>query len=268
MESSPVAHFTPSHPWGFLSLPFEIRNMIYPLLVCTNSSAHPCDERDAYTLDRLRWSMFIGQGASRLYPAILQTCKQINAEATPLLYLHNAFRFSDPTQALSWIHAIPKERVSLVRNMTIWLSSRKRELELLKEVLQMARGLRRLHIHTERMHALIIGDYVKDFPGTVVPWLEEHGGLKVAMSPWNGGLYIKERRHGGYLEITFLRSERDGLAAGEGGYAFNLRRWCRAVEVRDRWSADQPKIFPEMGGTMWEGVEESKLALLLAPPED
>lgn len=118
------------------------------------------------------------------------------------------------------------------------------------------------------MSYMNITDYVKDFTEEVVPWLEEHGGLKVAMSDWNGGLYEVNPRWSGYLEVRFLRSEHDGRAAGEGGCASNLWRWYRAVEVWDHKAAGQPKIFPQMRGMMWDGVEESQLALLLTPPED
>ncbi|KAH8592262.1 hypothetical protein B0O99DRAFT_597308 [Bisporella sp. PMI_857] len=67
----PLQEEAPVQPFAFLALPIEIRLLIYRLLLLSNSA--------------------ISYIPSRLHPAILATCRQINSEAREVLYGENTF---------------------------------------------------------------------------------------------------------------------------------------------------------------------------------
>ncbi|KAL8682584.1 MAG: hypothetical protein Q9186_001357 [Xanthomendoza sp. 1 TL-2023] len=72
----------------FLSLPLELRVYIYLELLISDFKDSP-DEPLLLWHDRTGRQQSLG-----IYPEILRTSKQINAEATPLLYKHNRFQLS------------------------------------------------------------------------------------------------------------------------------------------------------------------------------
>ncbi|KAL8852684.1 MAG: hypothetical protein Q9221_002444 [Calogaya cf. arnoldii] len=79
-------------PFPFLSLPLEIRHQIYSeLLIASVSSTSKTETEiiwhDRENRHRPRIHLYI-------YPKILQANKQINAEATPILYAHNKFKIA------------------------------------------------------------------------------------------------------------------------------------------------------------------------------
>ncbi|KAL8799295.1 MAG: hypothetical protein Q9182_005999 [Xanthomendoza sp. 2 TL-2023] len=74
----------------FLSLPLELRIHIYLQLLVSDPKDSPPEE------PLLLWHDRNGRGGKSLgiYPQILRTSKQINVEATPLLYERNKFQLS------------------------------------------------------------------------------------------------------------------------------------------------------------------------------
>lgn len=76
----------------FLAAPFEIRKMVFEYLLV--SVVQPVD------LSRKKLSG--SSSNSMFHPSILATCKQVHAEATPILYDWNIFSlyFRSPWQCL------------------------------------------------------------------------------------------------------------------------------------------------------------------------
>ncbi|KAL8717168.1 MAG: hypothetical protein Q9225_005569, partial [Loekoesia sp. 1 TL-2023] len=260
----------------FLSLPAEVRDMIYPLLLIrtippthsptlspalfTNDSFFdgprtrpfrpklPDTDRHLYPLDPYN-NKAEPKGPSYVYPTILSTCKQIRSEAAPILYTNNAFEFNGSDRASNWIRTIDNEHACRVRDMTIWLPKRKRALKQVKEVMKTAKGLRRLHLHTHRMTIQSAEEFIKTFPKTVVPWLEEHETLRLAMSrdtkeykdsralrryKWGFeeyttyGIALGSRWQGGVC-VTFVAKEQDGIEKDD-GKCFDVGVWRQAME--------------------------------------
>ena len=54
-------------------------------------------------------------------PAILQTCKQISSETTPILYSQDVIALSSPTQMLKFKHQIRPRNLLLVTSLIIWV---------------------------------------------------------------------------------------------------------------------------------------------------
>ncbi|KAF2138867.1 uncharacterized protein K452DRAFT_194578, partial [Aplosporella prunicola CBS 121167] len=71
----------------FLRLPAELRNEIYSLLL--TSPTIPALQRKAARCTT--YSAARALPRADIHPAILQTCRQIHAEATPMLYGRNTF---------------------------------------------------------------------------------------------------------------------------------------------------------------------------------
>lgn len=66
-----------------LSLPSELRNAIYELLLIQDSRSAPADERQR--------SSSSGGGGHCICANVLRTCRQVHAEAAPILYGENMF---------------------------------------------------------------------------------------------------------------------------------------------------------------------------------
>ena len=196
-------------PLGLLSLPAEVRNAIYSLLLVraiTPTPSFPTQpfgdslpgwprsqymgllpptfpkaNRHLYPLDQYN-DVSMSKVLSLVYPTILLSCKQIYIEAAPILYANNAFEFSGSDKASAWINSLRSEHAELVRDITIWLPDRKDALRKLKRVMKTANGLRRLHLRTERIQIRHAEGFLESFPSTAVQWVEEHEHLKLAMS--------------------------------------------------------------------------------------
>lgn len=70
---------------SFLSLPLEVRIMIYRLLLVANKPL-ACEYGTGIDLEEPPWAK---SGAYHLQPAILRTCSQLHREASPILYREN-----------------------------------------------------------------------------------------------------------------------------------------------------------------------------------
>ena len=78
------AHPPAKPPFPFLSLPSELRNNIYRLLL--TSSSPEIASSPNILLTRTSNALL------NIHPALLLTCRQINAEATSILYAENRFQ--------------------------------------------------------------------------------------------------------------------------------------------------------------------------------
>ncbi|TPR11171.1 Berberine and berberine like family protein [Aspergillus niger] len=87
-----------------------------------------------------------------LHPSILHTCKQIHAEAFPILYTHNIFSITHPAQLLHHITNIGPLNTSLLRSLHIFVpwecssSDIWSWVVLLNDLSEHATGLRQLEI--------------------------------------------------------------------------------------------------------------------------
>ncbi|PVI02056.1 hypothetical protein DM02DRAFT_670839 [Periconia macrospinosa] len=91
----------PQTPFRFLDLPAEIRNMIYKRVLISNLG--PLEFRRRFVGYHGRFQYKITRERQPLHgredlfnTRILETCKQINAEASMVLYQGNEFRFKTP----------------------------------------------------------------------------------------------------------------------------------------------------------------------------
>ncbi|KAI7268189.1 hypothetical protein KC345_g7706 [Hortaea werneckii] len=75
---------------ALLSLPPELRNEIWRYLLVLHPSC-PSSSLSALEHPKPRHPSYPGSGHPRIYANILRTCKQANAEATPILYGENTF---------------------------------------------------------------------------------------------------------------------------------------------------------------------------------
>ncbi|MCJ1426023.1 hypothetical protein MMC29_003925 [Sticta canariensis] len=70
---------------SFLSLPLEVRIMIYRLLLVSDKPL-ACEYGTGIDLEELQWA---NSGEYHLQPAILRACSQLHREASPILYREN-----------------------------------------------------------------------------------------------------------------------------------------------------------------------------------
>lgn len=135
--------------FDFLALPPKARLRIYKyLLVCKPQDQITPEYRPA--------------AAQPLTPSILATCKQIHAEACPILYSKNEFLVSEPERIFRWFTQIGRLNIKHLRKVRIFveavystkeipfLSTASESLSWYKLLDQLAReatGLRHLHIY-------------------------------------------------------------------------------------------------------------------------
>ena len=110
MSRHQTADSPPSKPTtarvGFLDLSAELRNKIYVHLLHSEKTIHlwwTCDkDRCNHRVKR----NYHYKKRARVYPQILQVCKQVHAEATPILYGSNRFSLCEPQDVIAFVDQI------------------------------------------------------------------------------------------------------------------------------------------------------------------
>ncbi|RAK85233.1 hypothetical protein BO79DRAFT_289982 [Aspergillus costaricaensis CBS 115574] len=119
----------PPKPNLFLTLPPELRLLIYTHLL-TNKHHHrrTLSIADNITNNRPQLSTqnpihlhHHNNKTNNLHPSILLTCKQIHAEALPILYTHNTFSTTHPTPLHHHLTSIGPLNTSLLRSLHIFV---------------------------------------------------------------------------------------------------------------------------------------------------
>ena len=97
-----VSRYERNAPPPFFTLPPELRNRIYELLLLPNTN-----EQGPYSISR-----------HRLNPAILNVNRQIRSESAGIFFQNNTFQFSDPAICLRWLRTVPlkyREMITEIR---------------------------------------------------------------------------------------------------------------------------------------------------------
>ncbi|PYH68316.1 uncharacterized protein BO88DRAFT_405753 [Aspergillus vadensis CBS 113365] len=153
----------PPKPNLFLTLPPELRLLIYTHLLTnhdhdhralsvTNNIANNRPQFSTQNPIHLYHPHHHSNKKNNLHPSILLTCKQIHAEALPILYTHNTFSTTHPTQLHHHITSIGPLNTSLLRSLHIfvpWSNSSSTIwswIVLLHNLSEHATGLRYLEI--------------------------------------------------------------------------------------------------------------------------
>lgn len=131
----------------FLSLPPEMRLRIYDLLlVCRTRNGIPSYESIAKDYQQpLVLNPTIPQLGQPIFPAILQTCKQIYYEAISILYGSNIFDLENPAH----INKISRSKLKFLRHLVICpfqLSMATLWVGLLDTLIEEAKDLRNLKV--------------------------------------------------------------------------------------------------------------------------
>ncbi|KAI4143278.1 MAG: hypothetical protein L6R39_004637 [Caloplaca ligustica] len=122
----------PVVPYGFLSLPRELRDQIYEYVLSSNAEV-----MEPYDLEE------------GLVPAIIRTCKQVESEGCAVLYTKYTYLFNIPPWDLEWLTTIGKANVMRLKTIrivvapTYWKSLWYR---LLHSLARDAKGLRHVYI--------------------------------------------------------------------------------------------------------------------------
>lgn len=198
-----------------LALPTEIRLSIYDYLLVSR-----CDPNiNPSQMDGDKKKIFLEMPRMRdnrtMEPALLQTCKQIYFEASPILYSQNTHHITNPTTMLAFFNQIGPVHTKELKTLNIWVAYCVSGpwLPFLLRLAQDATGIRNIAIgwgidemafhHHERcglgddvslVRALgkiqglekleLIGFYAKRWP----EYLEKTtGALVTAYRPWNTG---------------------------------------------------------------------------------
>ncbi|PWY84044.1 hypothetical protein BO83DRAFT_413554 [Aspergillus eucalypticola CBS 122712] len=153
----------PHKPNLFLTLPPEIRLLIYTHLLTNHHNPH--HRRTLFAANNRPQLSTLNpihlythhhnhhhNKTNNLHPSILLTCKQIHAEALPILYTQNTFSTTHPTQLHHHITSIGPLNTSLLRSLHIfvpWSNSSSTIwswIVLLHNLSEHATGLRYLEI--------------------------------------------------------------------------------------------------------------------------
>ncbi|KAI2890865.1 hypothetical protein CBS63078_9905 [Aspergillus niger] len=157
----------PPKPNLFLTLPSELRVLIYNHLLISHHQQPPRgrtlslslsvadniankNKTPPSTLKKIH--LYTPYQHYHLHPSILHTCKQIHAEAFPILYTHNIFSITHPAQLLHHITNIGPVNTSLLRSLHIFVpwecssSDIWSWVVLLNDLSEHATGLRQLEI--------------------------------------------------------------------------------------------------------------------------
>jgi hypothetical protein len=196
-------------PVTFLSLPLELRDRIYGLILIVPSGMIYIEESGSGKLS----STVIGSEID-LCPApptdLLRVSRQVYHEALPILYSQNILHFYYPTTLQTWLHKIGPLNIALLQHLNLHVNTLNREnnelyCELFSKLASNATGLHKLRIsclgvwrdksqRTDFMHALakiqgltelkIKGDGVG---ADWLSYLRDKMGVKVVLvtNPWN-----------------------------------------------------------------------------------
>lgn len=153
----------------FLSLPPEIRNRIYDLLLCIPGKIHPSTARPTSTPRKTRNQRFAPPTPDSAL-SLLAVNKQINNEAFGIFYHCNAFEFYYPTQLHAFLLSLGPERQQCLRDLTLHYYNNKVGgidlAELTFPMLKQLPGLRRLHVLLNfRVDKLIRSNYFSNSSG-------------------------------------------------------------------------------------------------------
>ncbi|BCS06031.1 similar to An01g11830 [Aspergillus luchuensis IFO 4308] len=161
-EPAAVPPPPPPKPNLFLTLPPELRLLIYTHLLTNRHHNH--HRRTLSVADNItnappstQYPIHLhhhhhNNKTNNLHPSILLTCKQIHAEALPILYTHNTFSTTHPTQLHHHLTSIGPLNTSLLRSLHIfvpWSNSSSTIwswIVLLHDLSEHATGLRYLEI--------------------------------------------------------------------------------------------------------------------------
>jgi hypothetical protein len=126
----PIDRTKKNNKASFLTLPVEIRLLIYNLFLIMCSSdlgdgrryTQPLEPGDRWLSrdERQKYSLKPSMGTG-----ILQTCKQIYHEANPVFYSKNRFLFYDPEKALRFIEQIGPVNLKLITTLDIHVNHTK-----------------------------------------------------------------------------------------------------------------------------------------------
>lgn len=124
-SKSPLDEAKENNKVALLTLPIEIRLLIYDLLVVSCSDRTGSSSWAIRHTDEKLIEPFIGHDGllRRMEPGILQTCKQIYHEANSILYSQNEFASSDPVDMLIFIGQIGLVNLKLVKRLHLWVPS-------------------------------------------------------------------------------------------------------------------------------------------------
>jgi hypothetical protein len=145
--SQPSNEAKESNKVTFLTLPVEIRLQIYDLLLVSRFDRRRAPSCSVGYTDQRKvfLSMEPNPVFRTLETAILQTCKQINHEANPVLYSQNVFAIVNPEEIFRLIQQIGPVKFKLIRTLDIlvpWMAEPPPWLRLLPVLAEDANGLR------------------------------------------------------------------------------------------------------------------------------
>ncbi|KAI4251259.1 MAG: hypothetical protein LQ352_004955 [Teloschistes flavicans] len=229
-SSSPSTSPSPFH---FLTLPAELRNKIYALLLIQTTPITPnlaCEPGS--DLDHLVKHPSIG------LPNILMTCKQVNSEAAPFLYSRNIFLigYAKPLESSSkvdwqpsadvWLSMIGSHYAALVHDMIISIPPAELTTLRLESTFALRQGLRRIRVQTELI-ILDANDYwdsnAKPFLDLIHPFVEAHPSLNLFVRLHVGWILPHDDPEDSesWDAICFVIDERNAM--GEDRKVFDIR---------------------------------------------
>ncbi|KAL8751134.1 MAG: hypothetical protein Q9184_006168 [Pyrenodesmia sp. 2 TL-2023] len=202
-------------PSRFLSLPGELRNRIYELLLQYASST-------SYIRPYTPWLSDDAPDLSSrncLHPEILGTCRAVAFEASPTLYAKNIFAlWAD--EASYFIRRIGKRNASLLKIVILTLEHVYRvpkHLEL-DRVFEHGATLKHLNVSIEfnlvEKTLDLSQQSVYDLLCKAQEWLAAHPSLNLSMSPHPTGQCHKYS-HSTFLDISFVATQEDYYTAWE-----------------------------------------------------
>ncbi|KAL8905563.1 MAG: hypothetical protein Q9207_002553 [Kuettlingeria erythrocarpa] len=198
----------------FLSLPGELRNRIYDLLLLYVPRSRGGDPNyiDPYTSGSSHDAPVLSYRI-RLHPAIIATCKSIMSEALPTLYAGNTFGLW-ATRATYFTGMIGSQNAGLLRDVSIGMNGLRQIPEQLKldQAFEHCAALKRFEISFEFIldPSMLNQNQqsVHDFLQQAQKWLAEHPSLMLAMSASPTG-QSRHHSHFTWLEVICVAAQAD-----------------------------------------------------------